>query len=182
MACEHIQLLPSTKRPLFTKSEAFAAIGGFAVGWLWSRSVGVALALALVGMLIGAYVSSVKISKALYKEANEDLARRGHNTDFQIGSALIDSKAKTIAFVDLAAKTYDLYRTHDILDWEHQWINKTDLATNVWGNNIRGKTRQDSNVLVIKTSNPAKPLYKISLDSHSSGEEWIARLSAIFNG
>lgn len=135
----------------------------------------------IVGLILGCVIWLIKSNRATYQAAKADLVKRGHSPDFQVGSALIDSKSKIIAFVNLGAKTYDLYGTRDILGWEHQWVNKTEVSTNAWGDRARSSSSAVDNVLAFKTNNPAKPLYKVKLASHREGEEWMARLGAIIN-
>ncbi|HUW51557.1 MAG TPA: hypothetical protein VMV75_11140 [Sulfuricella sp.] len=181
MAYELIQFSSATQQPRFGKIAIWVAGVPFVAGWMLS-GMGVGIFWAIVGLAASGIVLSLKRNKEVYGAAKTDLAKRGHNIDFQLGNALIASKEKVIAFVNLSNKSYDLYDAHDILEWEHQWIDKTTASTNVWGNNVHSNTRRANNVLVIKTNNPAKPLYKIPLISHSAGEQWVARLGAIING
>lgn len=181
MTYELVKFAPLDNGPKFWRVAGGAAVIMFAAGWMLSGKMGAGSGWAVAGLAIGSFIWFVKRNNSVYGAAKADLAKRGHNADFQIGNALIDSKARIFAFVDLAAKTYDFYSAHDILGYEHQWVDKIDASTNVWGDKIRANTSQAGNVLVFKTNNPAKPLYKVPLVNHRAGEEWMARLAAIIN-
>lgn len=181
MAYELIQFSSLENQPQFGKFAGGGAAVAFVGGWMSSGKPGTGALFAIAGLMIGSIVWFILRNNSVYAAAKADLAKRGHHTDFQVGNAFLDSKTKVIAFVDLQAKTYDLFRGQDILGWEHQWVDKVSASTNVWGDNIRANTRQASNVLVFKTTNLAKPLYKVPLISHRAGEEWVVRLGAIFN-
>lgn len=181
MAYQRVQFSLSENRPRFGKIAGGVAVVAFMAGWMLSGNIGAGVVWAVAGLVVGSIVWFIKSNSALYEAAKADLGKRGHNADYQVGQALIDSKSKVIAFVDLGAKTYDFYSLYDILGYEHQWIDKIDGSTNVWGDKIRANTRQASNQLVFKTNNPAKPLYKVPLPNHRTGEEWMARLGAIIS-
>lgn len=182
MACELVQFLPLEKRPFIRKSEAIATVIAFAVGWWWSKSLGVAVGLGIVSWFVTGVVNAKRIDTTVLSAAEKDMARRGYHPDFRLGHALIDSKARVVAFVDLLARNYALYRANDILGWEHQWIDKTSAAVNFWGTDVNANTARSSNVLVIKTNNPSNPLYKLRMPNDRVCEVWMARLDAIFNG
>lgn len=184
MAHELVRFTSTNLQLQFGKKVGMPAIIAFLAGWILGEiSVGIFWAVAT--LVIGGLVLFVKHNKAIYEAActaaRSDLSTRGYNVDFQVGTALIDSKSKIIAFVDLANKSYDLYGARDILGWEHQWVDKTTATTNAWGNQSSATTRQTNNAIVFKTNNPAKPLYKVPVISHRDGEEWMARLGAIIN-
>lgn len=181
MTYELIQLSSSENQPKFGKIAGLTTAVAFVAGWGLSGKMGVGGIWAFVGFVVGSIIWFIKRNNTVYSDAKTDLVSRGYNIDFQVGNALIDSKAKVIAFVDLASRTYDLYSACDILGWEHQWTDKTTASTNAWGDSIRAHTRQASNILVFKTNNLAKPLYKVPLVSHQAGEQWMARLDAIIN-
>lgn len=181
MSYELIQFSSDTQRPKFGKVEMLSMGIPFVAGWMLS-GMGTGIFMAIVGLGVGGIILSLKRNNEVLREAKNHFAKRGHNVDFQLGHVLIDAKAKVIAFVDLSKRSYDLYGARDILGWEHQWIDKTTASANVWGDNIRANTRQVNNVLVIKTKNPAKPLYKVPLINYRTGEQWVARLDAIING
>lgn len=77
--------------------------------------------------------------------------------------------------------SYDLYDLTDILGWEHQWVDKTQTNRNMMGT-LNSTTARAKSVLVLKSNNPHKPLYKVSMLSHAQGEAWMARLGAMING
>lgn len=147
-----------------------------------SRQRTTGMVFAVIGFAIGGIIWRGRRAKAMYEAAKSDLVKRGIKPKYQVGNALIDPASGAFAFVDMKAKAYDLYFARDILGWEHQWVNTTTASTNVWGNNFRASTSRTDNALVFKTSNPAKPLYKVRVASHRIGEEWMARLDAIISG
>jgi hypothetical protein len=186
MAYEFVRITPTIPRSQFVMMAALPAAIAFLGGWANGGS-STAITWAVVAFLIFGFIWFFRHNKAVYdailSAAKADLSTRGHNVDFQVGTAaLIDSKSKIIAFVDFANKAYDLYSVRDILGWEHQWVNKTAANTNVWGTQASVNTRQANNTIVFKTNNPSKPLYKIPVSSHRDGEEWMARLGAIIYG
>ena len=125
-----------------------------------------------------------KRQKQSFLDAKSHLVNQGYQTDFeQTPTLAIDVKARKIAFIEPSTESYDFYDLSDILEWEHQWVNKTNTSQNLLnGNVIRLKDSQESNVLVFKTNNPHKPLYKVAIGSHANGETWMARLNALVNG
>jgi hypothetical protein len=159
---------------------------GSGIAGAWLGIIKMSLDLAIVGAVVGFLVSSVvwlvRRSFDAMAAAKADFVRRGYKVDFQIGTVLIDMTSKVIAFPDLYNSKYELYAHQDILGWEHQWEDRVTAVTNVWGTAVNGRTTQGKNVLVFKTNNPSKPLYKIPIVNHKSGEMHMARLNAIFNG
>src|SRR6266849_1899305 len=78
--------------------------------------------------------------KLSYRDLVEMMAERGatmthttimrwvqrYHTDFeQTPTLAIDAKARKIAFIEPSTESYDFYDLSDILEWEHQWVNKT---------------------------------------------------------
>lgn len=170
------------QRPSFSK---YALIGSGVTG-AWLGFIKMSLDLAIVGAVVGFLVSSVawlvRRNINSMAAAKADFAKRGYKVDFQMETVLIDMSAKVLAFVDPFNARYELYAHQDILGWEHQWEDRVTAVTNVWGTAVNGRTTQGKNVLVFKTNNPSKPLYKVRILTHSLGEVYMARLSAIFNG
>lgn len=183
MAYEMVQFSPVEGGPPFGRIAVGTAAITFAAGTMLSGSMGVGGLWAITGlvlMLIGILIWLIQRNKEVCGNAKAHLTKQGNEVDFQLGNALIDSRAKVIAFVDVNKRTYDRYCTRDILGLEHQWVNKTTASG--LGNNIVTNTRQIDNVVVFKTNNPAKPLYKVPVGSYEAGELWMARLGAIING
>ncbi len=180
MACELVRFA-SPKQPGFLRTASLAMAGAYFAGWVIS-GVAAGILLAIVGLAVGSFIWLSKRGKEVARAVKADFVKRGLNADFQVGSVFIDSKAKAIAFVDSSSGSYDLYSARDILGWEHQWEDRTSATTNAWGTAVHSRTTQANNVLVFKTNNPAKPLYKVPLFSHQAGEQWMARLGAIING
>lgn len=184
MAYEVVQFLCTNKQLPFKKMGAWGAGLGFIAGWVSSGKIGGGIISAIVGLLLAGITWFFKRDSEAIREAlrasSANFAERGYNADFTIDNVLIDSKAKVIAFVNTAAKTYDLYSTDDILGWEHQWVNQTSTTTNPLGG-THSRSMQTKNVLVFKTNNPQKPLYKARVSNHQEGDYWMARLNAIFN-
>lgn len=185
MAHELVRFTSTNQQLQFGRRIGMPAIIAFLAGWILD-GLSTGIFWAMITLVIGGLILFVKHNKAVYEAActaaKSDLSIRGYNVDFQIGTALIDPKAKIIAFVDIANCAYDLYSAQDILGWEHQWSDKTTTTTNAWGTQRSSATRQINNAIVFKTNNPEKPLYKVSVISHRAGEEWMARLGAIING
>lgn len=181
MAYEFVRFTSTNQLPRLRTMAGGPAIIAFLAGWIFG-GLSTGFFWAVVVLMIGSLFWFVKRNKAVYEAAKSDLSKRGYNVDFQVGNALIDSRAKIIAFVDLASCTYDLYSAGDILGWEHQWVNHTEVTSNVWRTQANSTTRQTRNEIVFKTNNPGKPLYKVPVTSYRAGEEWMARLGAIING
>lgn len=141
----------------------------------------VAMIIFLLGftLSIGFYRAGVVLKRESAKsfiEAKHKLSSQGFRADFEHSpQLLIDSSSTKIAFVETGNAAYDLYNFSDVLDWEHQWINKK-------GTKAGSKAEQIENVLVFKMKNPHKPFAKVYIPNHAFGELWMARLNALFSG
>ena len=118
-----------------------------------------------------------------FSEAKSDFSASGRQIYFHIqGQVLIATSMREIAFVDAFAGRYDTYHFNDIRTWKHTWVDKLEVQSNAWGDKASGHTRRAKNILVITTTNPQKPVYRIHLSGHTQGEIWMARLEALING
>jgi hypothetical protein len=182
MAFERVTFEVGSQVPRFWPTYATIGIPLFVSAWIVANSLAVGVFFGLASALIALLVWQQQSTKAYMKFAIDAFRQRGHQMDFQLGTLLIDSKAKVLAFVNLRQKSMDCYSARDILEWNHHWVDKTTTQVNAWGNLAHSRTRATQNEIVIKTNNPACPIYKIPIRGHGVGQVWMARLSAIVNG
>jgi len=163
------------------KNKALMVLLGAAIVALLAYffSLGVSICVLVAGVVVAMVFwgkSNNEVKSALRNAVNN----HGVIFDFDLGAMGIDTKNRKAVFFS-GGNGYDVYDLADILGWEHQWVNKTSTEKGAFGV-ARSTTRRAENVLVFKTNNPQKPIYKVGLRSHADGEVWMARLSAIING
>lgn len=182
MAFERVTFEVGNQVPRFCPTYAVIGIPIFVAAWVMANDLTVGAFCGLASALIAVMLWERQSAQARMKFAIDAFTQRGHQMDFQLGTLLIDSKAKVLAFVNLRQKSMDFYSARDILEWNHHWIDKTTTQVNAWGDRAHSRTRATQNEIVIKTNNPACPIYRIPIMGHGAGEVWMARLAAIVNG
>jgi hypothetical protein len=182
MAFERVKFETIPVRPGFLSTSAVLCVPAYLLGWFKPGESIAGITLTIVCLTIVLVIWVIRRKHSQLKAATEAFEQRGYKLDFQLGTLIVDSKAKVLAFADMNQLTIDFYSTRDILEWEHQWVDQTTTDTNVWGNRAQSRTTATQNILVIKTNNPANPVYKVPCLGHAMGQVWLARLSALING
>jgi len=186
MAYESIRLseLSPGERPKFWRYYLLVLVGIYVVLWGWLGSdmaMGVLIWLCIPAFAITYLVVANAARRDLLVDVRSNLTQRGYWIHHELNTMLIDAAKRRIFFLDGATRSCDAYDFGDIREWEHQWVNHTEASVGPFGN-VRSRTNQRDSVLVLKTNNPARPLYKVRTGSHANGELWMAKLSALLNG
>jgi hypothetical protein len=187
MTFQEVKYAPNTfKYPSHNKYVFYTAGLCIIPGWLMAGHLVMGLFTGFVGLFVGHFVFLIAVwsnNQTTFSMAKKYFIEQGYQAEFELpNQLLVDSHARKIAFVDNYKGTYDFYDLDDILKWEHTWVDSTNTSTNVWGDKVNSKTTQKNNILTIKTNNPHKPMYKISIPQHHQAQLWQARLSALVNG
>ncbi|MDB5813852.1 MAG: hypothetical protein JWN23_969 [Rhodocyclales bacterium] len=181
MAFEHVRFMSEDQYPKFRGLAAAIGIPALLLSWAVSENIFMGIFAALIVLLVANLIWALRQGRRIRNAAEADWAKRGYRIDFQLGALVLDTRARKLAFLETQDGAYDIYDFSDIREWEHQWINDTRTEAGPMGR-ARSNTTQVQNKLAFKTTNPMKPLYKVSVSSYQAGEAWLARLSALFNG
>lgn len=182
MAFERIRFNDVDAKPGLWGTSALLCLPAFLLGWLTSGDSFLGVVLAFVCFIVAICIWEFRRNHARLASAMAAFRQRGYQLDVQMGTLLIDSKAKVLAFVNLNRRTMDYYSATDILEWEHQWVNSTRTQANAWGDRAYSTTNRVHNALVVKTRNPQNPIYRVPCFGHAMGQTWMAQMSAIING